>query len=86
MVERKITVKNKTGIHARPASELVKECSKFKSNVFIKTEDKKINAKSILNILSAGIVQGTNITLCTEGEDEVEALEIVSSFVNNLID
>lgn len=86
MVERVITVKNKTGIHSRPASELVKKCSNFKSNVVIKTDDKKINAKSILNVLSAGIVQGTKITLCTEGEDEVEALESISNFINNLID
>lgn len=86
MVEKKLTVKNKTGIHARPASQLVKECSRFKSKVYIKTDDKEINAKSIINLLSSGISQGAKITLCTEGEDEVEALEVISSFINNLID
>jgi phosphocarrier protein HPr len=86
MVEKKLTVKNKTGLHARPASQLVRKCSKFKSKIYIKTEDKEVNAKSIINILSAGITQGTKIILCTEGEDEVEALEVIANFINDLVD
>ena len=86
MIEKELTVKNKTGIHARPASQLVKVCSQFKSKVSIKTEDQELNAKSIINLLSAGICQGANITLCTDGEDEVEALDTICNFIDNLID
>lgn len=86
MVEKRLKLKNKTGLHARPASQLVKKCSQFKSKVYIKIEDKEVNAKSIINILSAGITKGTEIILCAEGEDEVETLEVISNFINNLVD
>lgn len=84
MLNREIVITNKTGLHARPASEFVKEASKFKSAVTIDFKGKKINAKSILHVLSAGISAGSTITLCTEGEDEAQAIdklaEVIASF------
>ena len=84
MQSKEIEIKNKTGLHARPASEFVKEAGKFKSNVTIEMKGKKINAKSILHVLSAGIAAGSTITLYAEGEDEAQAIdklaEVIASF------
>lgn len=84
MVEKEIIVKNKTGIHARPASQLVKECTKFESDIYIKMGEKNINAKSIISVLAAGLSQGTKIILCTKGDDEVKALESIANFIDSL--
>jgi phosphocarrier protein HPr len=73
MIRKEITVTNKTGLHARPASMFVQKASKFKSSIMIEKEDKTINAKSIISVLSGGIAQGTKITLVIDGEDEQEA-------------
>ncbi|HHZ16888.1 MAG TPA: HPr family phosphocarrier protein [Peptococcaceae bacterium] len=73
MIKREITITNKTGLHARPASMFVQTAGKFKSSVTIEKEDKTINAKSIISVLSGGIGQGTKITLVIDGEDEQEA-------------
>ncbi|MDO5096329.1 MAG: HPr family phosphocarrier protein [Peptostreptococcaceae bacterium] len=81
MLKKELTVKNKTGLHARPASEFVKKASTFKSNVHIEFGDKKINAKSIVGLLSAGIGFGSQLTLTIEGEDEQEAMEILSALI-----
>ncbi|WP_040213221.1 HPr family phosphocarrier protein [Clostridium polynesiense] len=86
MIEKKILIKNKTGIHSRPANQLVKLCSKFKSNVNIISDGDEINAKSIIALLSAGICQGANITLKVEGEDEAEAINTIYSFIDGLIE
>ncbi len=81
MLQKELTVKNKTGLHARPASEFVKKASTFKSNVYIEFGDKKINAKSIVGLLSAGIGYGSRLTLTIEGEDEQEALESLAALI-----
>jgi phosphocarrier protein HPr len=73
MIKKEITIMNKTGLHARPASMFVQKASKFKSSIMIEKEDKTINAKSIISVLSGGMGQGTKITLVIDGEDEQEA-------------
>ena len=84
MESKEITIVNKTGLHARPAAEFVKEAAKFKSAITIEFKGKKYNAKSILNVLSAGIAAGSTITLSAEGEDETPAVgklaEVIASF------
>ena len=83
MIKEKIIVKNETGLHARPASELVKLSNQFKCNVQIIAGDKKVNAKSMLGIMSAGIKANTEIEIECEGEDEEVAVrEIIKSFEN----
>lgn len=87
MYQQKITIKNKTGLHARPASELVEFCSKFQSDVILKTEnDEEINAKSIISVLSGGFYGGSKLTLQVEGPDEIEAGTELVDFLNNLPD
>ena len=75
MYSKKTVITNKTGLHARPASFFVKETAKYKAHIIIKVNAKEYNAKSILNVLSAGIKCGTEIELLATGEDEEEAIE-----------
>jgi phosphocarrier protein HPr len=75
MVSQKTTVINASGIHARPASELAKTCSKCSSDIIISVGEKRINPKSILNLMAAAIRCGTDIVVECTGETEVEDLE-----------
>lgn len=83
MLSREIAVMNKTGLHARPASEFVKEAAKFKSTVTIEFKEKKINAKSILHVLSAGIAAGSTIVISADGDDEAQAIEKLAEVILN---
>jgi phosphotransferase system HPr (HPr) family protein len=82
MLSKEVTVKNKTGLHARPASDFVKAAGKFKSAISIEFRDKKINAKSIVHVLSAGISAGSTILLSAEGEDEQQAVETLADVID----
>lgn len=84
MIEKNITIVNNTGIHARPASQLVKLINTFKSDVKIVSENKTANAKSIINIMSMGLIQGSEIILRIDGEDEKSAMEGIENFILNL--
>jgi phosphotransferase system HPr (HPr) family protein len=86
MFERKLVINNKTGLHSRPASMLVHLCSKFESTVKLVTEEKEINAKSIISILAGGMIQGTDVTLQVEGMDEEEAGKAIAELINSLTD
>lgn len=81
MTEETITIENKTGIHARPASIFVQTATKFKSKVQIKAKGKTVDAKSILMIMSMGLVKGTEITICADGPDEAEAVKALRDLV-----
>jgi phosphocarrier protein HPr len=74
MYTENIEVKNKTGLHARPAAVFVQTASKFRSAITIEKEGKQVNAKSILTLLSLGAAQGSMIKISAEGEDEKEAV------------
>ena len=75
MIKEKITLQNETGLHARPAGELAKLASAFKSNINLNVDGKTVNAKSILGIMSLGIKANTEIEIECEGEDEKVAME-----------
>ena len=81
MTEATVTIENKTGIHARPASVFVQTAAKFKSKVQIKATGKAVDAKSILMIMSMGLVKGTEITIAAEGEDEAAAVQALKDLV-----
>lgn len=74
MISETITITNETGLHARPASVFVSTASKFKSELTLQKGEKKVNAKSIMGVLSMGITKGTEITVSAEGPDEEEAM------------
>lgn len=84
MVSKKVVITNPTGLHARPASTLVNFVKKFKSTVFIVNDGKKANAASIINILTLGAKQGTELEVIADGEDEEVALKETINFIENL--
>lgn len=83
MIKRQVLITNETGLHARPASLLVQTASKFKSSITIEKDEKQINVKSILMLLSAGISKGTTIDLIFDGEDEVAADAVIMELLNS---
>ncbi len=86
MVSKSVTIVNETGLHARPAANFTKLASAQKCNVYLKKEDKKINAKSILGILSLAISKGSVVEIITDGEEEDAALTALVDYVNSLTD
>ena len=83
MEQREVTIKNKSGLHARPASSFVKTAKQFKSGITIIFGDRTINAKSVVALLSAGIVCGKRIIISAEGEDEKEAVNALCNFIDS---
>lgn len=83
MVEQTVTVVNKVGLHARPATVLIKLISSFSCEVVLVKDGKTFNAKSILAVMSAGIKQEDSITVRVNGEGEVQALEAVISLIKS---
>ena len=81
MTQEIITIENKTGIHARPASIFVQTATKFKSKVQIQAKGKTVDAKSILMIMRMGLVRGTEITIVADGPDEAEAVKVLKDLV-----
>lgn len=83
MVEKTTTIKNRAGIHARPATLIVKEASKFQSNVYIEKGTEKINAKSILCILTLGGTYNSEVKVIADGVDEIEAVDSLIKLIDN---
>ena len=83
MISRGITIRNSVGLHARPATFFVQKANSFKSSIWVEKEDRKVNAKSLLGVLSLGIAQGMTITLLADGSDADEALAGLVELVNS---
>ena len=84
MTEQTITVSNRAGIHARPAAVLVQASKDFKANIYFEKGNNKINAKSIMGILTLAAAYGAELKIIAEGEDEKQAVEtIVHLFQTN---
>ena len=83
MTEATATIENKTGIHARPASQFVQKASSFKSKVSLKAKGKTVDAKSILMIMSMGLVKGTEITIVADGPDEADAVAALKQMIDD---
>lgn len=81
MISKKVEVHLKTGLQARPAALFVQEANRFSSDVFLEKDGKKVNAKSIMGLMSLAISSGTEITLIAEGNDEQEAVETLTAYV-----
>ena len=82
MVSNKVTVQNSVGLHARPATFFIQKANSYKSSVWIEKEDRKINAKSLLGVLSLGIAKGMTVTISAEGIDETEAIKGLVDLIN----
>jgi phosphocarrier protein len=83
MLTKTFTIKNKVGLHARPASVLVQTANKFKSDIKIEKDGRIVSAKSILGVLSLGAEKGSTIIVTVDGVDEEEALKTIEDLVNN---
>jgi len=86
MFSEKVTVSNPTGLHARPASQLVELCKEIPDDILMIIGEKKINPKSILGILGAGMKCGTEVTIELEGDTAEENGHKIVDFINNLVD
>lgn len=84
MTTCKAIVQSPTGIHARPASDLVNFTKQFKSKIFICNDTKKAAAGSIIMILTLGAKKGTELTVTAEGEDEAQAAQAVAEFIEGI--
>ena len=83
MISREVTINNSIGLHARPATFFIQKAIGYKSSVWIEKDDRRVNAKSLLGVLSLGVAQGTTVTLIADGADEVEALNGLQELVNS---
>jgi phosphocarrier protein len=77
MIEQTVQVVNRAGVHARPASLIVAAINRMKSEVFLEVDDRQINAKSILGVITLGAAYGTVIKIIADGEDEKEAVAAI---------
>ena len=83
MISRNVTIQNSVGLHARPATFFVQKANSFKSSIWVEKEDCRVNAKSLLGVLSLGISKGTEITLIADGQDEETALNGLAELINS---
>ena len=81
MYTQKNVVKCESGLYNRQATYFIQKANEFKCSIWIESEDRKINAKSLLGVLSMGITKGTTVTLTAVGEDEQEAVETLSQML-----
>ena len=82
MVKRDVTITNNIGLHARPATFFIQKANSYRSSVWIEKDDRKINAKSLLGVLSLGIAKGMTITIIADGQDESSAIDGLSTLIN----
>jgi catabolite repression HPr-like protein len=83
MTEKQVEVKLTTGLQARQAALFVQEANRYIADVYLEKEDKKVNAKSIMGIMSLAISRGITITLSADGSDEEEAVDALAKFITN---
>ncbi len=86
MIEKKILIINKLGLHARAAAKLVTLANSFQSKIKLKTKQKKANVKSIMSVMMLAAAQGTELTLCIKGKDEKQALFALETLINQRFD
>ncbi|MBE6883565.1 MAG: HPr family phosphocarrier protein [Ruminococcaceae bacterium] len=83
MYVKDVTVQNQVGLHARPATFFIQKANEFKSSIWIEKEERRVNAKSLLGVLSLGIVGGTEIKVIADGIDEQNAVDALVRLVNS---
>ena len=83
MVVKKIQIKIPTGLEARPIALLVQVASKYASSIYLESEDKKVNAKSIMGMMSLGLAAGEEVTVTAEGEDEESAILGIEEYLSS---
>ena len=82
MCVKEVLVQNQVGLHARPATFFIQKANEFKSSIWVEKQERRVNAKSLLGILSLGIVGGTTIKIIADGSDETDAVEKLVNLIN----
>lgn len=82
-VKKDVLVQNQVGLHARPATFFIQKANEFKSSIWVEKDERRINAKSLLGVLSLGIVGGTSIDIIADGSDEQEAVDSLVALVES---
>ena len=83
MFVKDVTVENQVGLHARPATFFIQKANEFKSSIWVEKQERRVNAKSLLGVLSLGIMGGTVIRIIADGSDEKEAVEGLVALVKS---
>ena len=81
MCIKDVVVQNQVGLHARPATFFIQKANEFKSSIWVEKEERRVNAKSLLGVLSLGILGGTAIKVIADGVDENEAVDALEKLV-----
>ncbi|ALS74544.1 HPr family phosphocarrier protein [Planococcus sp. CP5-4] len=82
MVEKQVEVQLKSGLQARQAALFVQEANRYSSDVYLEKGDKKVNAKSIMGIMSLAVSKGTNVTISADGADEESAVDALAQLID----
>lgn len=85
MAEKTVKVALEYGLQARPAAQFVQEANRFSSNIFLEKADKRINAKSIMGLMSLAVSNGDTISIIADGDDGAEAVEHLSMFIKQTV-
>lgn len=83
MFMKEAVVNNQVGLHARPATFFIQKANEFKSSIWVEKDERRVNAKSLLGVLSLGIVKGTSINLIAEGPDEELAVNALADLIRS---
>ncbi len=83
MYVKEVTVENQVGLHARPATFFIQKANEYKSSIWVEKGERRVNAKSLLGVLSLGIVGGTTIRIIADGTDEQAAVDGLVKLVNS---
>ena len=82
-VKKDVLVQNQVGLHARPATFFIQKANEFKSSIWVEKDERRVNAKSLMGVLSLGIVGGTSIDIIADGSDEQEAVDSLVALVES---
>ena len=83
MKSREVVITNASGLHARPATFFIQKANTYKSSIWVEKDDRKVNAKSLLGVLSLGIAKGMTVTLIADGQDEESALAGLAALIDS---
>ena len=84
MISKEVVINNQVGLHARPATFFIQKANEFKSSIWVEKDERRVNAKSLLGVLSLGIMKDTAVTLIADGSDEKEAVDALAELIENL--
>lgn len=83
MITKKISIKIPTGLEARPVALLVQVASQYESNIYVECDEKKVNAKSIMGMMSLGLAAGEEVVVTVDGQDEEAAMENIEKYLSS---